>query len=141
DQPALKKAITPKLLLLFIVGDILGTGVYSLTGKVAGEVGGAGWIPIIIAFAVAMVSALSYVEMVTKYPQAAGAARYVHKAVGIHFLTLTVTFAVLSSCVTSAATSAIFLSETVLKAFAREEPLGDAAQPVAAAIALAFLVL
>src|SRR5699024_8416978 len=34
DQPALKKAITPKLLLLFIVGDILGTGVYSLTGKV-----------------------------------------------------------------------------------------------------------
>ena len=73
DQPALKKAITPKLLLLFIVGDILGTGVYSLTGKVAGEVGGAGWIPIIIAFAIAMVSALSYVEMVTKYPQAAGA--------------------------------------------------------------------
>src|SRR5699024_1615116 len=56
DQPALKKAITPKLLLLFIVGDILGTGVYSLTGKVAGEVGGAGWIPIIVAFAVAMVS-------------------------------------------------------------------------------------
>ena len=83
DQPALKKAITPKLLLLFIVGDILGTGVYSLTGKVAGEVGGAGWIPIIIAFAVAMVSALSYVEMVTKYPQAAGAALYVHKAFGI----------------------------------------------------------
>ena len=85
DQPALKKAITPKLLLLFIVGDILGTGVYSLTGKVAGEVGGAGWVPIIIAFAVAMVSALSYVEMVTKYPQAAGAALYVHKAFGIHF--------------------------------------------------------
>ncbi|HJC69902.1 MAG TPA: spore germination protein, partial [Candidatus Brachybacterium intestinipullorum] len=55
DQPELKKAITPKLLLLFIVGDILGTGVYSLTGKVAGEVGGAGWLPILIAFAVAMV--------------------------------------------------------------------------------------
>ena len=82
EQPALKKAITPKLLLLFIVGDILGTGVYSLTGKVAGEVGGAGWLPILIAFAVAMVSALSYVEMVTKYPQAAGAALYVHKAFG-----------------------------------------------------------
>ena len=141
DQPALKKAITPKLLLLFIVGDILGTGVYSLTGKVAGEVGGAGWVPIIIAFAVAMVSALSYVEMVTKYPQAAGAALYVHKAFGIHFLTFMVTFAVLSSGVTSAATSAIFLSENVLKAFALEEPLGAAASPVATGIALFFLAL
>ena len=61
DQPELKKAITPKLLLLFIVGDILGTGVYSLTGKVAGEVGGAGWLPILIAFAVAMVDRKSVV--------------------------------------------------------------------------------
>ena len=141
DQPELKKAITPKLLLLFIVGDILGTGVYSLTGKVAGEVGGAGWLPILIAFAVAMVSALSYVEMVTKYPQAAGAALYVHKAFGIHFLTFMVTFAVLSSGITSASTSAIFLSENVLKAFALEEPLGDSAGAVATTIALVFLAL
>jgi amino acid transporter len=141
DQPELKKAITPKLLLLFIVGDILGTGVYSLTGRVAGEVGGAGWLPILIAFAVAMVSALSYVEMVTKYPQAAGAALYVHKAFGIHFLTFMVTFAVLSSGITSASTSAIFLSENVLKAFALEEPLGDSAGTVATGIALTFLVL
>lgn len=141
EQPELKKAITPKLLLLFIVGDILGTGVYSLTGKVAGEVGGAGWVPIIIAFAVAMVSALSYVEMVTKYPQAAGAALYVHKAFGIHFLTFMVTFAVLSSGITSASTSAIFLAENVLKAFRLEESLGTSAGGVATGIALVFLVL
>ncbi|GAA1491172.1 APC family permease [Brachybacterium sacelli] len=140
-QPELKKAITPKLLLLFIVGDILGTGVYALTGEVAGQVGGAGWIPIVIAFAVAMVSALSYVEMVTKYPQAAGAALYVHKAFGIHFLTFMVTFAVLSSGITSASTSAIFLSENVLKAFQLEDALGDAAGGTATAIALIFLGL
>src|SRR5690625_5231579 len=91
EQPALKKAITPKLLVLFIVGDILGTGVYALTGEVAGQVGGAGWLPIIIAFAIAMVSALSYVEMVTKYPHAAGAALYVQKAPGVHFLTVMLT--------------------------------------------------
>ena len=141
DQPELKKAITPKLLLLFIVGDILGTGVYALTGRVAGEVGGAGWLPIIIAFAVAMVSALSYVEMVTKYPQAAGAALYVHKAFGIHFVTFMVTFAVLSSGITSASTSAIFLAENVLKAFGLEEGLGEAAGGTATVIALAFLLL
>ena len=35
EQTELKRAIGPKLLLLFIVGDILGTGVYALTGQVA----------------------------------------------------------------------------------------------------------
>ena len=31
-QPELKRVMGPGLLLLFIVGDILGTGVYALTG-------------------------------------------------------------------------------------------------------------
>ncbi len=142
DQPELKRAITPKLLLLFIVGDILGTGVYALTGQVAGQVGGAGWLPIIIAFLVAMVSALSYVEMVTKYPQAAGAALYVHKAFGLHFVTFMVTFAVLSSGITSASNSAIFLAENVLKAFRLDESLGEGvATQTATGIALVFLCL
>ena len=35
EQTELKRAIGPRLLLLFIVGDILGTGVYALTGRVA----------------------------------------------------------------------------------------------------------
>ncbi|GAB2538376.1 APC family permease [Brachybacterium huguangmaarense] len=138
----LKKAITPKLLLLFIVGDILGTGVYALTGKVAGQVGGAGWLPIIIAFLVAMVSALSYVEMVTKYPQAAGAALYVHKAFGIHFLTFMVTFAVLSSGITSASNSAIFLSENVLKVFNLDDSMSEGGLKTASTvIALVFITL
>ena len=33
-------------------------------------------------------TAYSYLELVTKYPQAAGAALYTHKAFGIHFVTL-----------------------------------------------------
>lgn len=141
-ETELKKAITPKLLLLFIVGDILGTGVYALTGKVAGEVGGAGWLPIILAFAVAMVTALSYVEMVTKYPQAAGAALYVHKAFGIHFVTFMVTFAVLSSGITSAANSAIFLAKNVLAGFKLDDSLSEgSANTVATVIALVFIAL
>ena len=31
-QPSLKRVMGPVLLLLFIVGDILGTGIYALTG-------------------------------------------------------------------------------------------------------------
>ena len=77
-EPELKRVMGTKLLLLFIIGDILGTGVYALTGQVAGEIGGAAWAPILIAFAVATVTALSYLELVTKFPQAAGAALYAH---------------------------------------------------------------
>ena len=53
QQPELKRVMGPGLLLLFIVGDILGTGVYALTGDVAAEVGGAAWLPFLIAFVVA----------------------------------------------------------------------------------------
>ncbi|MGH3743210.1 MAG: hypothetical protein ACRDT8_26055, partial [Micromonosporaceae bacterium] len=42
-QPELRRVIGPKLLLFFVVGDIIGTGVYALTGTVAGKIGGALW--------------------------------------------------------------------------------------------------
>ena len=101
----LRRVIGKRLLLLFIVGDILGTGIYALTGDVAAEVGGAAWAPFIVAFAIAMVTAFSYLELVTKYPQAAGAALYTHKAFGIHFLTFIVCFTVMCSGITSASTA------------------------------------
>ncbi len=113
EQPELKRALGPKLLLLFIVGDILGTGVYALTGSVAAEVGGAAWAPFLVAFAVATLTAFSYLELVTKYPQAAGAALYAHKAFGIHFVTFLVAFAVMSSGVTSASTASKFFAENL----------------------------
>ena len=83
-QPSLRRVMGPGLLLLFIIGDILGTGIYALTGTVAAEVGGVVWLPFLIAFLVALITAFSYLELVTKYPQAAGAALYTHKAFGIH---------------------------------------------------------
>jgi len=66
DQPQLRRVMGPGLLLLFIVGDILGTGVYALTGDVAAEVGGAAWLPFLVAFLIATVTAFSYLELVTK---------------------------------------------------------------------------
>jgi APA family basic amino acid/polyamine antiporter len=103
---ALHRVMGPWLLLLFIVGDILGIGIYALTGQVAKHVGGAVWLPFVVAFAVALMTALSYLELVTKYPRAAGAALYVHRAFGVHFLTFLVAFAVMCSGITSAATAA-----------------------------------
>ncbi|MDQ1619604.1 MAG: basic amino acid/polyamine antiporter, family [Actinomycetota bacterium] len=105
DGP-LTRVMGPKLLLFFIIGDILGAGVYALTGKVAGEVGGALWAPFLIAFVVAALTACSYVELVGKYPRAAGAALYTNRAFGIPFVTFIVAFAVMCSGITSASTSA-----------------------------------
>jgi amino acid transporter len=104
-QPELKRVMGPWLLLLFIVGDILGTGIYALTGQVAKQVGGAVWLPFLVAFVVALLTAFSYLELVTKYPRAAGAALYTHRAFGIHFFTFIVAFAVMCSGITSSATA------------------------------------
>ena len=123
EEPGLKKVLGPGLLLLFIVGDILGTGVYALTGQVAGQVGGAGWAPLLLAFGIAMLTALSYLELVTKYPRAAGAALYAHKAFGIHFVTFLVAFAVLCSGITSATTAARAVAANLLKGLGYEPGL------------------
>lgn len=136
-QPTeLKRAIGPKLLLLFIVGDILGTGVYALTGQVAGEVGGAAWLPFLVAFVVATITAFSYLELVTKYPQAAGAALYVHKAFGVHIVTFLVMFVVMSSGITSASAASVAFASNFAVAFGLEA--GGAG---GLAVALVFMVL
>jgi basic amino acid/polyamine antiporter, APA family len=116
-QPELKRAIGPGLLLFFVVGDILGTGIYALTGSVAAEIGGALWVPFLGAFVVAFLTAFSYLELVGKYPGAGGAALYTHRAFGVQFLTFMVTFTVMSSGVTSAASAAKAFSDTYLKQF------------------------
>jgi basic amino acid/polyamine antiporter, APA family len=116
-QPELKRVMGPKLLLLFVVGDILGTGVYALTGQVAAEVGGAAWLPFLVAFLIATVTAFSYLELVTKYPQAAGAALYAHKAFGIQFVTFLVAFVVMCSGITSASTASRVFASNFVKGF------------------------
>lgn len=106
SEPSLQRAIGPRMLVLFIVGDILGAGIYALTGKVAKEVGGAIWVPFLVAFLLAALTAASYAELVGKYPQAAGAALYTHKAFRKPFVSFLVAFAVLMSGVTSAGAAA-----------------------------------
>lgn len=116
QAPGLVRRITPPLLLLFIIGDILGTGVYALTGKVAKEVGGAVWLPFLCAFVVAILTAMSYLELVTKYPKAGGAAVYAHKAFGVHFITFLVAFTVMGSGLTSASSASKAFASNLARA-------------------------
>ncbi|WP_054951741.1 APC family permease [Flaviflexus massiliensis] len=76
----LKKGMGGFLLFAFILGDVLGAGVYALTGKLAGEAGGMTWLPILIALGMAMLTAGSYAELVTKYPRAGGASVFAQRA-------------------------------------------------------------
>jgi amino acid transporter len=105
DGP-LRVAISRNMLLFFVVGDVLGAGIYALVGEVGGRIGGAIWAAFALALALALFTAFAYAELVTKYPQAAGAALYVNKAFRIPFVTFMVAFAVMCSGLTSASTLA-----------------------------------
>jgi APA family basic amino acid/polyamine antiporter len=113
----LKRAITPGLLLLFIVGDILGGGIYALVGEVGAETGGAIWAAFALALVMAVFTAGSYAELVSKYPHAGGAALYVHRAYRSRIFAFLVAFAVMASGVTSAAALATAFGGDYLSAF------------------------
>ena len=93
----LNPTITRTMLTVFVIGDVLGAGIYALVGEVGGEVGGAIWAAFLLAGVLALFTAASYAELVTKYPQAAGAALYVHRAFRSDFFTFVVAFAVMAS--------------------------------------------
>jgi amino acid transporter len=106
EDTRLRRAVGSPLLTVFIVGDILGAGIYALVGEVAAEVGGAVWTSFMAAFVLAIFTAFAYAELVSKYPRAAGAALYTHRAFKAPFFTFMVAFAVMSSGIASASTLA-----------------------------------
>ena len=99
----LKRTVGVTLLFFFIVGDTLGAGIYTLVGTMAADVGGMLWLPLVIALVVALLTAGTYAEMITKYPHAGGACRYVERAFGIPYLSFVIGFLMLSSGITTAA--------------------------------------
>ena len=80
EDSGLRRSITGKQLFFYTLGDVLGSGIYVLIGLVAAAVGGAFWIAFALGVTVAAITGTAYAELVTKYPQAAGASLYVNKA-------------------------------------------------------------
>lgn len=68
------RAISAPLLFFYVLGDVLGSGIYALTGVMAAQVGGAFWTSFVVGVAAAMLTGFAYAELITKYPHAAGAA-------------------------------------------------------------------
>jgi len=96
-QDELTRSITGRLLYFYVLGDVLGSGIYVLIGAVAGAVGGAFFVAFAVGVTVATLTGLAYAELVTKYPQAAGAALYVNRAFRNKPLTFLITISFLSS--------------------------------------------
>jgi APA family basic amino acid/polyamine antiporter len=113
----LKQAITGPLLFLFILGDVLGAGIYALMGTLSAEVGGALWAPLLLALLLALLTAGSYAELVTKYPRAGGAAVFAARAFKAPLVSFLVGFSMLAAGVTSAAGLALAFAGDYLGTF------------------------
>lgn len=134
EEPTrLRRAITGPLLFAFILGDVLGAGVYALMGVLAGKVGGLLWAPLVLALLLALLTAGSYAELVTKYPRAGGAAVFAERAFRSPVVSFLVGFSMLAAGVTSAAGLAIAFAGDYLGTFV-DLPVG-----VVAVVFLAIL--
>jgi amino acid transporter len=128
----LKRSITGGLLFFYVLGDVLGSGIYVLIGDVSGAVGGAFWIAFAVGVSVATVTGMAYAELVTKYPQAAGAALYVNKAFRSTPLTFLVTVTFLAASFAAAGALATGFAEYFAEIWAL---------PPVLLVTLAFIIL
>ena len=123
QQEELKRSISGRLLFFYVLGDVLGSGIYALIGVMAFTVGGAFWLSFVIGVTVALLTGFAYAELITKYPQAAGAALYTHKAFGNRFLTFMVTFCLLAATIAAAGTLARVFGGTYFTSFVEGVPV------------------
>jgi len=113
----LKRKITGPLLFMFILGDVLGAGIYALMGVLSEDVGGMLWAPLLVALLLALLTAGSYAELVTKYPKAGGAAVFAERAYRQPMVSFLVGFCMLAAGVTSAAGLALAFAGDYLATF------------------------
>ncbi|MCC6446912.1 MAG: amino acid permease [Armatimonadetes bacterium] len=103
SAPTLVRTLGLWSLVIYGVGDMLGSGIYALVGKVAGVMGNAVWVAFLASMVAAMLTGLSYASLGSRYPRAAGAAYISHRAFGKPFLSYLVGLAVMASGLTSMA--------------------------------------
>lgn len=105
-RPALRRAITLPLLVLYGLGTIVGGGIYVLIGAVAARAGLYAPVAFLVAAVVAALTAFSYAELSSRYPYAAGEAIYVEEGFGLRALSVAVGLLLVGTGVVSSATLA-----------------------------------
>ena len=137
QRSELKRSITGRQLYFYVVGDVLGSGIYVLVGLVAAAVGGAFWMAFLAGVAIAAITGLAYAELVTKYPQAAGASLYINKAFRSPLLTFFITICMLSSQMAAIGS----LASGFVRYFSQLVGLSENSIWVATIVALVFLAI
>lgn len=106
-SPKLKRALSWPLLSLYGLGVTLGAGIYVLVGATAEQAGIYAPISFLIAAAVVGITALSYIELATRYPVSSGAAAYVEAGFRTPWLTISIGLLIALSGIVSASAVAI----------------------------------
>ncbi|RUQ99714.1 amino acid permease [Legionella septentrionalis] len=90
--------------VIYGVGDILGAGIYALVGKVAGHAGALTWLSFAVAMAIVLFTALSYGELVSRFPRSGGVSVYVQEAFAHKWLSLLVGLLLFTATILSMST-------------------------------------
>lgn len=117
EPSTLRRGIGGPLLFAFILGDVLGAGIYALMGVLSERVGGMLWAPLLAALLLALLTAGSYAELVTKYPRAGGAAVFAERAFKNRLVSFLIGLSMLAAGVTSAAGLSIAFAGEYLSTF------------------------
>jgi len=106
----LNKTLNVTALTFYGIGMILGAGIYSVIGAAAAEAKDALWLSFALSSVVVLLTALSYAELATMFPQAGAEYVYLGEAFPRHRIVAFVTssFVALSGCATAATVSLSF---------------------------------
>ncbi len=102
QAPHLKRRIGPFLLTAYGVGVMVGAGIYVLVGAVAADAGIYAPVAFLLAGLIAAPTALSYSELSTRMPEAAGEAAYVGAGLGSQPMAVFVGLAIVAAGTVSA---------------------------------------
>lgn len=105
-QGKLSREVGVALLLFYGLGNILGAGIYVLVGKVVSISGYYSVFAFVLACVIALFTALSYMELASRYPFSAGEAVYVQEGIGSRILSVGFGLLIATAGLVSAATIA-----------------------------------
>lgn len=120
QAPALIRSVGPFQLALYALGSMLGSGIYGLIGKAAGQAGTAVWLSFLVALVAALLTALSYASLGSRYPRAGGAAYATQRAFRTPILSFTIGLALVCSGLTSVATQSKIFAANLSNLFGLE---------------------
>lgn len=112
DPPVLARRIGLFLLIVYGVGDMVGSGIYATVGDAAARLGNAVWLGFVASMIVALLTGLSYASLASRYPRAGGAAFITQRAYRWAFLSYVVGLTVTASGLTSMATNSNAVAES-----------------------------